>query len=379
MRITEVEVLTVPFPGDAVMVVRVATDEGVEGLGEVGLRTRQEAVRGALAHLGRFVVGADPSRTVELWQRCWRGGFYPADGVVAAAVAALDTALWDIRGQVLGVSLTELLGGPVRDAVPVYVHLHPEGPETGPVVEDARRRVEQGWRHLRIAVPSWAPVLEPRAAMRLTVRRVWELRDAVGDDIELVIDAHTRLSMPEAVTLCREIEGARPYFVEDPLRSERPESYRGLRQRTGVPLAAGEQFASKWQFAPLVEEELVDHARVDLGIAGGVTEFVKIAAVCEVHGVAVSPHAALGPVGTAALTAVDAACVGLGLQEHGPDATAVFEAVFDGGVDAEDGCLRPPTGPGLGVTMDLRAARQLTATVAERPHLRRADGSFTNW
>ncbi|MEN3615384.1 galactonate dehydratase [Plantactinospora sp. ZYX-F-223] len=379
MKITDVEVLVLPDGDDAMILVAVDTDDGVYGLGEVGVRTRYRAVLGALEHLRELVVGEDPARVEHLWQVMFRRGFFPGDRTVAAAIAAIDVALWDIRGKVFGVPVHALLGGQVRDRVDCYTHVETKlDPEA--TADSCRALVAEGWRHLRLAVQDDDGVLDPRAAMRGAIANFHAARAAVGDEIELAIDVHTRLDPPEAVTLCREIESARPYFVEDPLRSEGLEGYRMLRLRTGVPLAAGEQLGSKWEFRRLIEEDLVDHARVDVAIAGGLTESKKIAGWCETHYIQLAPHNPLGPVTTASALHLSLATPNVSVQEqHRRQLSPEVAALFTGRPLVRDGYLSPPEGPGLGIDLDRSAARRLHAVAVERPHLRRPDGAFTNW
>jgi L-alanine-DL-glutamate epimerase-like enolase superfamily enzyme len=381
MKITDVEVLTIPDRGDSMMLVAVDTDAGVSGLGEVGIRTRQEAVRGALVHLREFLVGQDATRIEHLWQLMTRSGFFPADRILSSAVAAVDVALWDIQGKALGVPVYRLLGGKVRDWVPCYAHIPGEDGPLDNFVAACRDLVAQGWRHLRFAVPTPdSPVVEPRRSVEAAVQRFQTARDAVGDDIELILDVHTRLDPPDAVLLCRELEDARPFFVEDPLRAESPESYRQLRTRTRVPLAAGEQFGTKWEFRTIIDEDLVDFVRPDLGIAGGITEARKVAGWAEGHFIRIATHNPVGPVMTAASTHFNTACANFGIQEqydHGPradldDIVTLRPTVTAGRAVASEA-------PGLGVDIDRTAARRLSARPLERPHLRRPDGSFTNW
>jgi L-alanine-DL-glutamate epimerase-like enolase superfamily enzyme len=191
---------------------------------------------------------------------------------------------------------------------------------------------------------------------------------------------HTRLDPPDALLLCRELESGRPFFVEDPLRAESPEGYRQLRARSGVPLAAGEQFGTKWEFRTLIDEDLVDFVRPDLGIAGGITETGKIAGWAEGHFIRTATHNPLGPVMTAACTHFNTACANFGIQEqydHGPRPD--LDRVFSLRPVVTGGRAVPSESPGLGVEVDRRAARELTARALERPHLQRPDGSFTNW
>ncbi len=381
MRITGVEVVTIPDRGDSMMLVVVDTDEGLHGLGEVGIRTRQEAARGALRHLRDFLVGQDATRVEHLWQVMSRSGFFPADRFLSSAISAVDVALWDIQGKALGVPVYRLLGGRVRDRVPCYAHVPGEDGPVEDFVASCRGLAAEGWRHLRFAVPTPdSPVVEPRQSVRAAVRRFHAAREAVGDDVELIIDVHTRLDPPDALLLCRELEDARPFFVEDPLRAESPEAYRQLRARTRVPLAAGEQFGSKWEFRTLIDEDLVDFVRPDLGIVGGITEARKLAGWAEGHHIRTATHNPLGPVMTAASTHFNTACSAFGIQEqydHGPrpdlDGIFTLRPVVTAGraVAAET--------PGLGVDSDRAAARDVSARAVERPHLRRPDGSFTNW
>jgi galactonate dehydratase len=379
MKITGWEVLTLPDRGDAMMLVVVDTDEGIHGIGEVGLRSRQRAVAGALDQLGDLVLGEDPLRTEHLWQLMFRSGFYPADRVVASAIAAIDVALWDIRGKAYGVPVHQLLGGPVREYVPCYVHVGDGMADRPRFLDRCRSLVADGWRHLRFSVPHDGDVLDERRTLREGIRLFHEVRDVVGDEIELVLDVHTRLDPPEAVTLCREIESARPYFVEDALRAEHPDSYRMLRARTGVPLAAGEQFASKWEFAPLIENELIDYARVDIAIAGGLTEARKIAAACETHHVKLATHNPLGPVTAAASLHLNLTAPVAAIQEHQSDPDPELASYFTLRPTVAPGRVLPSTTPGLGVDIDRDRARANPAPTRPLPTLHRPDGSFTNW
>jgi L-alanine-DL-glutamate epimerase-like enolase superfamily enzyme len=281
MRISDVTVFQVPDAGGTAMLVVVDTDEGVSGLGEVGIRPRQQAVSGALADLRPLLLGADALRTEHLWQLLFRGGFFPGHGILGAAIAAIDIALWDVKGRALGVPVHQLLGGAVREHVRCYTHVGPENEDVDALLADCRARLAEGWRHLRLVVPAHEQVLEPRRATRAAVSQMRALRDALGDDVELLLDVHTRLDPPEAALLCRELEPVRPFFVEDPLRAEATEAYAALRARTTVPLAAGEQYASKWEFRSLIDRDLIDYCRADICIAGGFTELRKLAGWCE--------------------------------------------------------------------------------------------------
>lgn len=379
MRITAVEPLPITAGGMTFLLVVVHTDEGLYGLGEIGMRSRAGTVRGAVQDLADAVVGEAAERIEHLWQRLYRGGFFPADRDVGSVLAAFDLALWDLRGKALGVPVYDLLGGRTRDHVPAYVHLRGVGDDD---VERARSLIADGWTNLRLAVDDTTSnddVFEPRRAVRATLARVFALREALGDEVELLIDVHTRLDPAEAVLFCTEVAPARPYFVEDPLRSESLEAYRALRQRTTVPLAAGEQLTTKWEFRRLIEDDLIDHARIDLANTG-ITEGRKIAAMAEAHYIDVVTHNPLGPVCTAASAHVNLSLPNVGLQEQARPG-GWDDAVVLAAPRVERGTVVPADLPGLGVQIDLDAARRRANGVVLKPPatFHRADGSVTNW
>ncbi|HWQ13445.1 MAG TPA: mandelate racemase/muconate lactonizing enzyme family protein [Roseiflexaceae bacterium] len=379
MKITNVE----PFPvwgGQRnFLFVVVDTDEGISGVGEAGLTGREMAVMGALEHFRPLLIGQDPARIEHLWQTLFRGGFFPAERALSAAISAIDIALWDIKGKALGVPIYELLGGRVRDSVICYPHNVGHASEVTPLVESCLRSKEEGWKFVRWGLPEEGGVLEPARAVRMALRQLQAVREAVGDEVEIVFDIHTRLDLPDALWLCRAAEAFRPFFMEDPLRSENPDSFKTLRPRTAVPLAAGEQFSSKWEFRQLVEEEWIDYARVDLCLVGGITEARKIAGWCETHYVKLAVHNPLGPVSSAACLQLNLATPNFGVQEQPRRPGEVLPDVVPVQPEWRDGSLLPPALPGLGIEFDREAARRHPFRMAELPHLRRLDGSFTNW
>ena len=273
----------------------VDTDEGISGVGEVGITARELGVVGIVEHFKPLLIGQDPARIEHINQMLTRGGFYPAKHIVNGAISAIDIALWDIKGKALGVPVYELFGGRVRDRVICYPHNRGDSTEITSLVESCLQTKEEGWKFVRWGLPSDNVTLEPREAVRLAVKQVEAVRMAIGDEIEICFDVHTRLDLPDAVTLCRALEPYDLFFVEDPLRSENPDSFKTLRPRTIVPLAAGEQFNSKWEFRELIEAEWIDYARIDLGIIGGFTEARKVAGWCETHYIKLALHNPLAP------------------------------------------------------------------------------------
>jgi L-alanine-DL-glutamate epimerase-like enolase superfamily enzyme len=381
MKITNVETYPVFSGARNWLFVTVDTDEGIWGVGESNLTSREEAVIGFVNHVRPLLIGQDPSRIEHLWQVLFRGGFFPADRAGASAIAAIDTALWDIAGKAHGVPVYQLLGGLVRDKVICYPHNDGETGDIERLVESCRQTTALGYKFVRWDLPiqGGQAVLDSRQAIRVTLKQCEAVRLALGDEMEICLDVHTRLDPADATTLCREIEAYRPYFVEDPLRSEDTNAYRALRARTGVPLAAGEQFSSKWEYRQLIEEDLIDYARIDPTLGGGITESRKIAGWCETHYINLAPHNPNGPVSTAACLHLCLACPNVAVLELPKPTGMMLPDVFPAVPAFENGYLLPPTQPGLGVEFDRDAARRYPYQMAELPHLRRPDGAFTNW
>ncbi len=379
MKITNIECYPVWGGQRNFLFVVVDTDEGIYGVGEAGITGREKAVVGAVEHFRDLLVGEDPTRIEHIWQVLFRGGFFPAQRILTSAMAAIDIALWDLRGKALGVPIYDLFGGKVRDKVVCYPHNVGHEMEIEPLVESCLATKEEGWKFVRWGLPNDGEFLEPRKSVLTAIEQFHRVREAVGDEIELTFDVHTRLDLADAVWLCREVEYDRPYFIEDPLRSENPDSFKTLRPRTHVPLAAGEQFSSKWEFRQLIEEELIDYARIDLCIAGGFTEARKIAGWCETHYIKLALHNPLGPISSAACLQLNMATSNFGVQEQPRKPGSMLTDVVPVQPIWEDGYLIPQDMPGLGVEFDREAAKKSPFRAKPMPQLRRLDGSFTNW
>ena len=323
MKVTQIKSYSVAdSEGRPYFIVKVETDAGIYGLGEAGIRFWGSAIAKAIQHLSEIVVGEDPFSTERLWQHMFRGGFFPADKVYCCAISAIDIALWDIKGKAVGMPVYKLLGGPVRDKVVCYPHT--QGSTTAALVDNCKAHVDAGWKFVRWGQPETSGTfehqgdggrLEPVESMRIAEEQMGLVRDAVGPDIQLCFDVHTRLDTAHVVAMCKTLEPFRPFFIEDPLRSENPASYRTLARHVSLPIAAGEQWASKWPFREVIEEELISYARIDLCIVGGLTEALKITHWAETHYIDIAPHNPLGPVSAAACVNLCRASTNVGVQE----------------------------------------------------------------
>ena len=378
MKITDVK----PFVHtDGFCFVKVETDEGLYGIGEAGLKRRGNAVAAVLSEFEPDLIGADPYRIEHLWQTMFRGGFFPGGVVQSAAVSAVDIALWDLKAKALDVPVYELLGGRTRDSVVCYPHIGDRN-DIDRLVTNCKERMEEGWEFARWGMtdPTDSAVFEPARAVRFGIEQVEAVREACGEDLKICVDVHTRLDPSSAIEFCKGVEPYSPFFIEDPLRSENTEKLRQVRQNTSVPIAVGEQFDSKWRFQRAIEEDLMDYCRVDLCLAGGLTEAKKIANWCETHYIYLAPHNPLGPVSTAACLQLCLSSPLVGVQElPRPPMTTLTDA-FPVQVPFENGRLLPPERPGLGIEFDESAFEEIDPyEPSEATGYRREDGSYTNW
>lgn len=367
------------------LLVKVETDEGIYGWGESGLSSREKAVCGAVEHYARFLVGRDPFAIGRHWQEMYRSQYFEGGRVLQAAISAIDIALHDIKGKALGVPVYQLLGGKQRDVVPTFATTR--GPCGPAMVEQARELVALGWTAIRLLPAGQETddnVFDPRASIAETAKWCVKVREAVGDAVVLGVDYHHRLSVAEAASYCQKMSSGTLDFLEEPIRDETPEAYESLRTLTDVPFAIGEEFASKWQFIPYIERGIHQFNRIDVCNVGGLTEAMKIAGWSEAHYVDMMPHNPLGPVCTAATLHFAAAVPNFAWLETRASPGELYHG-FD---DAElfpvqprlDGAVYPvPSVPGLGVEVDEARVRAQAFEFWEAPHLRRPDGSVTNW
>jgi galactonate dehydratase len=378
MKITRVRYyespLTRPMVNQSMHIVTVETDAGLLGIGEGGYL---DGIREA----AEMLIGEDPMRTDYCWQLMFRGRFYPAGREKLHAMGALDMALWDIKGKALGVPVWQLLGGKSREHVECYSTGFLRVP--GGVKENAKATIDAGFRAFRTSVvdPGGdAPFISQRAVKR-THEHCQAIRESIGPNADWCIDYHTRLDFPDAVRLSTLLEPLEPYFCEDLVRSENNAVYRELRKQVKVPIAVGEQHSTRWEINELIEQHLIDYNRISIPNCGGITEYAKLAAMCETHYVGLTPHFT-GPVAEAALVHVCTAFSGPVMMElaglYKPDGVAYLPRLFD----YKDGKLWPNERPGLGVEFDATKLK-LTAEFTERKQpiriFRRPDGSLTNW
>ena len=387
MKVTEIRQYRVKDPkdGSGGFFVKVETDAGISGLGEVGIRGWGDAIGQAITHLEGIVIGADPWDTEPLWQRMFRGsGFFPAGTVYSCAISAIDIALWDIKAKSVALPLYKLLGGKYRDKVICYGHAR--GETVDGLVDHCKSLWDKGWKFVRWHQPTThgdlrePGTLEPREGIRASVRTVEAVRKALPD-VEICLDLHTRIDTTHAIQMARELEPYKLFFLEDPVRSENPGSYKKLYDKMNIPIAAGEQWGSKWMFREVIENEWIDYARIDLCIVGGLTEALKVTHLAETHYMDIVPHNPLGPVSAAACVQLCMASPNVGVQEMPRQPGTYSTALFPQQISWEDGYAWASDAPGLGVEFDEEVAKAnlVGSQFGFTPQLRRNDGSFNNW
>jgi galactonate dehydratase len=353
-------------------IVTVETDQGITGVGEGGSPDTAKQCAG-------MIIGEDASRIDHLWQMMFRAHFYPAGREKLDALGAVDLALWDLKGKALGVPVYQMLGGFSRDHVECY---STGFPSHGSLKDTARACIEAGFRAFRWATadPAKGEAFNSHQAVRKTYEGCGQIREGVGPEGDWALDFHTRFDFPDAVRLAALIEPLEPYFAEDLIRSEDPGVYRELREHVKVPIAVGEQFGSKWDVRWLIENQLIDYARVTLPNVGGITEYMKILALCETHYVGLIPHFT-GPVAEAALVHCCGAFSGPVMMEM-LGAGGAKEPHLPVCYDFKNGKMWPNTRPGLGIELDtkpLELVAEITEPLRPIPIFHRPDGSFTNW
>lgn len=368
-----------PLFNQSNMLVTVETDAGITGIGEGGGKDTLEQCAG-------FLIGRDPFKIEEDWQRNYMAYFYPPGTEKLDALGALDLALWDIKGKALGVPIHQMLGGPVRNYCETY-NTGNVSPKTAPggarpsLKERVQATIEAGYKLYRIgAADAQGDVWDVRKSILQLADEAKNLRDALGPTGDWSVDFHQRFEYDDALRACRMIEEYQPYLVEDPVRTENfLQDIPKLRQMTAVPIAAGEEWGWRWDFNPLVENHDIDYNRCTLPNVGGITEYIKIMGLCETHAIGMVPHFT-GPVAEAALVHCLVTYPYAVLFEYNYAGRSI--PYLPEYADFKAGKLYANDRPGLGVTIDTSPLTQISEITAASPNrqiYQRPDGSLTHW
>lgn len=345
--------------------VQVDTDEGVTGWGEVTTypgATANRAVASMIREAGKALVGRDPSHIEAIWNETLRSYTYVGTrGATSAMVSAIDIALWDIRGKVLGQPIYMLLGGPVRDRIALYTH-PPEAQDPKSAVQDVIEIKNSGHMALKFD-PFMRSIPEGNAAymdgqisrrgMDEGIEIVAAIRDAVGPEIELLIDAHGKYNVPTAVDLARMLEPYNIFWFEEPCPPESYHALRQVREQINLKISVGERLHTRFEFIPILENELTDFIMPDVTWTGGISELKKVSTLAESYYVPVSPHDAGGPINVIAGAQVMLTVPNFyKLETHRYDLSG-YDPFIDHGLDVREGCLHVSNRPGLGINLNL--------------------------
>ncbi len=344
--------------------VEVNTDEGVTGWGEVTC-TREQANRGVaslIRHVSDLLEGDDPKNIEKIWHKVFRHFTYMGSrGATTSVISGIDIALWDIRGKVLGVPVYELLGGPVRDAVDVYCHPQ-DGATPDSLAQDCKAIVATGQTSLK--TDPWYPhhpdEIDGYMSGKLSaeaenqgVERIAAAREAVGPDIEILIDNHARFDVPTAIRLANSLEPYNIFWFEEPVGVESNTALKQVRDATNVPICVGERIHTRWEFVPILEQGLADFIMPDITWTGGISELKKICTQAETYYIPVSPHDASGPINVISGAQVMITVPNCYRVETMRADLHAYDVLMDVPLDIRgDKIYLDPKRPGIGIEMD---------------------------
>ena len=404
MKITNAKVI-VCSPGRNFVTLKIETDEGLTGIGDATLNGRELAVAAYLAeHVVPCLIGRDAHQIEDIWQYLYKGAYWRRGPVTMSAIAAVDTALWDIKAKACNMPLYQLLGGKSRTGVMVYGHAN--GSDIEHTVDEVLRYAEQGYKAIRAqsGVPGLDKVYGVGAAgakvydpadeslpgehdwstekyLQFTPKLFDRLREKLGFEHHLLHDVHHRLTPIEAARLGKSLEPYNLFWIEDPTPAENQDAFRLIRQHTTTPIAVGEVFNSIWDCKDLIQNQLIDYVRATVTHAGGITHLRRIADLASLHQVRTGSHGAtdLSPVCMGAALHFDMWVPNFGIQEYMPH-TEETDAVFPHAYTFTDGMLYPGDAIGHGVEID-------EALAAKYPYERKYlpvnrlqhDGTLWNW
>lgn len=353
MKITDIRPYIVQAHNDNWVYVKVETDEGLTGVGECSLETREQTVVAAVLELKRQLLGKDPMATEKNFYTCFRDEYWGAGCVLTSALSAVDTALWDIKGKALNAPLYQLLGGKFRDRIRVYANRWFFGGDTpDKLAALAEKTVAQGFTAMK-----WDPFYRAEgtitpAELRGAVAQTKAVRDAVGWDVDLLIEGHGRFNPYTALAVAEELKPFKPFFFEEPTLPENMDACARVRARSPIPIASGERWCTVSDFRAGIDAQAIDIAQPDIRVCGGVTQLRKIAALCEAHQIPVAPHNIHGQVGCAASVHLAAAIPNALILEYSVEEIEWKEELFTYQYKPKDGYLYVNDRPGLGIDFD---------------------------
>jgi len=341
--------------GRTYVLVRVETDEGIYGLGDATLEGKEESVKAAIMEFRGYLIGKNPFHIEHHWQVMYRGGFWIGGPVVLSAASGIEHALWDIVGKAVGQPAYNLLGGPCRDKIRVYTHVGGRTPEE--LAENGRALVRKGYTGLKFG--PWGEWRKPHFGtltpedFRNAVKSVEALRNAVGDDVALLVHEHGWMNPATAIRVAKALEPYDPFWFEEPVEPENVDAMVKVSRATKIPIATGERLYTRFGFRELFEKQAIAVAQPDPCHAGGILECKKIAAMAEAYYITIAPHNPYGPVAVAVSVQLDATIPNFIIQEfEHTHAELGYYDILKNPPRVEDSYIRVPKEPGLGIELN---------------------------
>lgn len=365
--------------------VKVSTDEGIDGWGEMISGTKTETVVAGAYEIGnRFLVGRNPFEIERLFQEMHRS-FFRGGPIHGTIVSGLEMALWDIKGKALNVPIYELLGGAARDKIKVYSWIGGDRPSE--VVEQAQDRFNRGFSAIKMNATEELHYIDSYEKVVEVVDRVSSIRERFGDKLDIGVDFHGRVHKPMAKVLAKALEPYHPMFLEEVVLPENEEHFKEVANSVAVPLATGERLYTRWQFKNIFQQGAIDIVQPDVALCGGILETRKIAAMAEAYDIAVAPHAPYGPIALAATLQVDSCTPNVFIQEqslgiHYNKGFDLLDFVKNKEIfQYKDGFVDLPSKPGLGLEMDEDRVKEISqeGLVWTNPKWKNYDGTIAEW
>ena len=364
--------------------IKIMTDEGISGWGELVSGTKTETVVACVKEMASKLIGKDPFQIERIWQRLHRS-FFRGGPINGTAISGIEMALWDIKGKAFNVPVYELLGGAVRDRLQVYSWIGGDRPSD--VVEMAQQRWNKGFRAVKMNATSEMHYIDSYEKVDAAVERVASIRDKFGNRMAIGIDFHGRVHKPMAKVLAKALEPYHPMFIEEPVLPENWESFQNIANEVSTPIATGERLYTRWDFKRLFQQGAVDIVQPDISLCGGLMEERKIAAMAEAFDMAVAPHAPYGPVALAATFQVDACTPNVFIQEqslgiHYNQGFDLLDFVKNKEIfQYQNSFVNIPKKPGLGIEMDEDKIKEVAqqGLLWNNPSWINYDGTIAEW
>lgn len=359
MKITDIKTFVVDCYRTNWVFVKVETDEGISGVGEGTLEYKEKALLGAVEHIKSALVGKDPRQIEKHYHDIYRDAYWRGGAVLMSALSAVETALWDILGKSLGVPVYQLLGGKVNDDCRIYVNGWFAGAkEPEEFAEKAKKAVERGVTALK-----WDPFGKSylqisNQDLDRALRCIAAVREAVGNQVDLLIEGHGRFDVPTGIRIARELEPFHPMWFEEPVPPNNLEALQAVREKSPVPIAAGERLYTRFDYNDLFRTRAADYIQPDVSHAGGILELKKIAAAAEAHYIPFAPHNPSGPIANAATLQLAACCPNFCILEIMYSDVAYRKCITDENLTYKDGRIQIGDQPGLGITLNEEECRK---------------------